>query len=283
VRILCCLNRDLASNVALNLLLPSLARHEVRVALTESVGKTHAVESEPPERTQLRLLEQRLPNEILFPLIERANLHDDAARHLTFAEIERHRGIRIDSLSNPNAAAGLDAVRAFAPDLILTIRYGAILKAPVIAIPRLGVLNLHSGVLPNYRGVLATFRALLNGDRHVGCTLHYIRDATIDTGDVVQISRIAVDSRRSLLWHVLALYPAGIDMIAAALDRLANGAALESTAQPPSSGSYYTYPTAEEWATFAQRGWQVAQIQDLLDVLQRYLPVGTTAPIIDPG
>jgi methionyl-tRNA formyltransferase len=86
-----------------------------------------------------------------------------------------------------------------------------------------------------------------------------------------------------LLWHVLALYPAGIDMIAAALDRLANGAALESAAQPPISGSYYTYPTAEEWATFAQRGWQVAQIQDLLDVLQRYLPVGTTAPIIDPG
>jgi methionyl-tRNA formyltransferase len=282
VRILCCLNRDLASNIALNLLLPSLARHEVRVGLTESVGKTRAMESEPPARTQLRQLEQRLPNEILFPLIERANLHDDAARHLTFAEIERHRGIRIDSLSNPNAAAGLDAVRAFAPDLILTIRYGAILKPPVIALPRLGVLNLHSGVLPDYRGVLATFRALLNGDRHVGCTLHYIRDATIDTGDVVQISRIAVDSRRSLLWHVLALYPTGIDMIAAALDRLADGGTLASAVQPPRSGSYYTYPTADEWDKFAQRGWEVAQVQDLVDVLQRYFPVGT-APIIDPG
>lgn len=282
MRILCCLNRDLASNLALNLLLPSLARHEVRVGLTESVGKSHAMEAEPPARSQLRQLEQRLPNEILFPLIERANLADDSARHLTFAEIERHRGIRIDSLSNPNAA-GFDAVRAFAPDLILTIRYGAILKAPVIALPRLGVLNLHSGVLPDYRGVLATFRALLNGDRHVGCTLHYIRDATIDTGDVVQISRIAVDSRRSLLWHVLALYPAGVDMVAAALDRLANGETLHSAAQSPTSGSYYSYPTAEEWDTFAQRGWQVAQIQDLLDVLQRYCPVGTAASIMGPG
>ena len=273
MRILCCLNRDLASNLALNLLLPSLARHEVRVGLTESVGRIHAPESEPPARTQLRQLEQKLPNEILFPLIERANLHDDAARLLTFAEIERHRGIRIDSLSNPNAAEGFDAVRAFAPDLIVTIRYGAILKAPVIAIPRLGVLNLHSGVLPDYRGVLATFRALLNGDRQIGCTLHYIRDATIDTGDVVQISRIAVDSRRSLLWHVLALYPVGIEMIAAALARLADGRTLESAAQLPTSGSYYSYPTAEEWDMFAQRGWQVAQIQDVMDVLQRYLPV----------
>lgn len=273
VRILCCLNRDLASNLALNLLLPSLARHEVRVGLTESVGKTPAPESEPAARTQLRLVEQKLPNEILFPLIERANLPDDSARHLTFAEIERHRGIRIESLANPNAAAGLDAVQAFAPDLIITIRYGAILKAPVIAIPRLGVLNLHSGVLPDYRGVLATFRALLNGDRHIGCTLHYIRDATIDTGDVVQISRIEVDSRRSMLWHVLALYAPGIAMIAAALDRLANGGNLETAAQLPGSGSYYTYPTAEEWDTFAQRGWQVAQAQDVMDVLQRYFPV----------
>lgn len=269
MRILCCLNRDLASNLALNLLLPALVRHEVRVGLTERVGKI-APESAPPARIQLRLVEQKLPNEILFPLLERANLHDDGKRLLTFAEIERHRGIRIDSLSNPNMAAGLDAVRAFAPDLILTIRYGAILKAPVIAIPRLGVLNLHSGVLPEYRGVLATFRALLNGDQHVGCTLHYIRDATIDTGDVVQISRIAVDSRRSLLWHVLALYPPGIDMVSAALDRLANGEMLQTTAQPATSGSYYSYPTAEEWDTFAQRGWHVAQIQDVLDVLQRY-------------
>lgn len=272
MRILCCLNRDLASNLALNLLLPTLARHEVRVGLTERVGKPPAAEAEPPARAQLRQVEQQLPNEILFPLLERANLHDDARRHLTFAEIERHRGIRIDSLSNPNAAPGLDAVRAFAPDLILTLRYGAILKAPVIAIPRLGVLNLHSGVLPDYRGVLATFRALLNGDQHIGCTLHYIRDATIDTGEIVAISRIAVDSRRSLLWHVLALYPPGIDMVAAAIDRLANGEALQTAAQPARSGSYYSYPTAQEWDAFAQRGWQVAQTHDLMDVLQRYFP-----------
>ncbi len=270
MRILCCLNRDLASNSALNLLLPTLARHQVRIGLTERVGAPP--QNEPPARAELRLAEQQFPNEVLFPLLERATLPDDGVRHLTFAEIERNRGIRVEPLPDPNAPAALDLIRAFAPDLILTIRYGAILKAPLIAIPKFGVLNLHSGRLPDYRGVLATFRALLNGDAHIGCTLHYIRDAGIDTGDVVGSARIAVDPRQSLLWHILAVYPTGIELVRTAIQQLDDGAMPAATMQSPGDGAYYSYPTADEWALFARRGWQVARPQDLMEISRRYLP-----------
>ncbi len=137
MRILCCLNRDLASNVALNLLLPALASHEVRVGLTERVGAAPAAEH--ADRRELRIAEQTIPNELFFPLIERAALPDNGARFLTFAEIDRCRGIPVAPLQNPNTASGLRQVQDFAPDLIVTIRYGAILKSALIAIPKRGI------------------------------------------------------------------------------------------------------------------------------------------------
>lgn len=273
MRILCCLNRDLASNIALNHLLPAFARHQVHVGLTEQVG-ARLPGDEPPERRELRLAEQQIPNELLFPLVERANLPDDGGRCLTFAEVERYRGIPVSSFPNPNSAAGLDMIRALAPDLVLTVRYGAILQSAAIAIPRLGVLNLHSGQLPAYRGVLATFRALMRGDSRVGCTLHYITDGTIDTGPIVDTAWVPVVPGRSLLWHVLALYGPGVGMVASALTRLENGRALPATPQQAAEGAYYASPSADEWAAFTRAGWRVTEASDWEATLRRYLPPG---------
>jgi len=268
MRILCCLNRDLASNLALNLLLPTLARHTVRVGLTERVGRAHP--EEPWQRRELRIAEQTFPNEALFPLVERAALGDSGRRNLTFTEIQQLRGIPVDSLGDPNGDAGLERVKSFAPDLIVTIRYGAILRNAVIAIPPRGVLNLHSGILPAYRGILATFRAMMNDDIEIGCTLHYIRDASIDTGDILAIHRRPLQRERSLLRNILDLYPAGIEMLANALQTLEQGGALSSSLQPR-EGAYYSYPTAQEWGEFTRRGGRIADPSDLQQVMLSYL------------
>jgi methionyl-tRNA formyltransferase len=268
MRILCCLNRDLASNLALNLLLPALVRHTVRIVLTEQVGRSPV--DEPHQRRELRIAEQILPNLTLFPLVERAALGDTGHRNFTFTEIQRLRGIPVDSLVDPNRAPGLDLVRSFAPDLILTIRYGAILKADVIGLPPYGVLNLHSGILPAYRGVLATFRAMLNQESEIGCTLHYIRDASIDTGDIVAIHRQPLQRERSLLRNILDLYPPGIEMLCSAVRTLEQGGELPIIIQERGAGTYYSYPTGSEWDEFTHRGWRVADPSDLQQVMRSY-------------
>jgi methionyl-tRNA formyltransferase len=269
MRILCCQNRDLASNLALNLLLPALARHTVRVVLTEQVGRPRT--DEPQQRRELRIAEQTFPNTALFPLVERAKLGDTGNRNLTFAEIRDLRGIPVDVLAEPNSASGLEFTRSFAPDLILSIRYGAILKGPVIGIPPLGVLNLHSGPLPAYRGILATFRAMLSQSSEIGCTLHYVRDAGIDTGDIVEIRRLPLQREQSLLRNILSVYPAGIEMIRAALQTLEEGGEVSSSAQQPADAAYYTWPTAQEWDEFTRRGWRVADPSDLEQVTLSYM------------
>lgn len=270
MRILICLNADIISNLALNLLLPSLAAHEVSVGLSTRIGAAGVGPgaSEPAARRELRVAEQRFATDVLFPIIDRANL-PDRGRCLTFAEIERHRGIGVRELLNPNSGAGLAFVQAFEPDVIVSIRYGAIFKTPAISVPRLGVINLHAGLLPAYRGVIATFRALMARESEIGCTLHYIVDGTIDTGPIVAQSRTAVDASRSLFWHVLSLYPSGVRLIEEALVRLDRGEALGGRVQ--SGGAYFTYPTPEEWEEFRVRGWRVADPSDLYDLSSRYL------------
>jgi methionyl-tRNA formyltransferase len=268
MRILCCPNRDLASNLALNLLLPALKPHTVHVGLTEQVGRTP--EDEPWQRRELRIAEQSIPNVALAPLVERAALPDTGQRNLTFAEIQRLRGIPVEPLLDPNGPQGLDFIKSFAPDLILTIRYGAILKAPVIAIPPHGVLNLHSGILPSYRGVLATFRAILNNEPEIGCTLHYIRDASIDTGDIVAIHRQPLQRDRSLLRNILDLYPPGIKLLSGALQTLEQGGKLPTSIQQRGTGNYYSYPTAQDWDEFTSRGWRVVDPSDLQQVMLSY-------------
>lgn len=267
MRILVCLNADIVSNLALNLLLPALASHDVAVGLSTRIGGAGTDAAEPSARRELRIAEQRYANELLFPLVERANLPDHG-RWLTFSEVERFRGIGVRELFNPNAGPGLAFLQAFEPDVIVSIRYGAIFKAPAIAVPPLGVINLHAGLLPAYRGVIATFRALMAREREIGCTLHYIVDGTIDTGPVVAQSRTSVDSTRSLLWHVLALYPAGVTLIEDALERLARHESLGGQVQ--SGGSYYSYPSPDEWDEFRARGWRVADASDLYDLSSRY-------------
>ena len=270
MKILYCTNADIESSVALNLLLPALARHEVCVAITPRIGSASASESEPASRRELRVAEQTLAVELLFPLIEKAALPDDGKRFLTFGELERHRGIRVVPLPNANGAEGLAFVRGVAPDLILSVRYGSIFRAECIAIPALGVLNLHAGLLPTYRGVIAAFRALMNGDEEIGCTLHYITDGSIDTGPVLGTARMPVDPARSLLWHLLQLYPGAASMIADVLDRLGRGEVPAAT--PQLGGTYYSYPTESEWQEFGRRGWRIADPSDFAATWRRYLP-----------
>jgi methionyl-tRNA formyltransferase len=270
MRILCCLNRDLASNFALNLLLPDLLKHEVWIALTERVGSVSP--GEETQRLELRTAEQVIPNEIIFPLLEQLSEKGNPHGHLTFSQIQSRCNIRVEALPNPNQGPGLSRIRDFSPDLILSIRYGAIFKEPVLSVPKYGVLNLHSGLLPHYRGVLATFRALMNGDREIGCTLHYIRDSKIDAGDIVASSSLTVKPERSLLWHILALYPQGAGLMRRAVEILDRGGPLPGQPQSRTGGAYYSYPTTQEWDEFHRRGWRVADPSDIEQVFKRYFP-----------
>jgi methionyl-tRNA formyltransferase len=267
-------NRDIASNLALNQLLPRLVDHRVTIFLSSQVGKKAGgptTQLPPQALRDLRFIEQGLFNQLLSPLLATKQAAAGKPQLLSFAALGEQLGRPLQVLNNINSPAGLATFAASAPELAISIRYGVILRQPVIDVPPLGVVNLHSGLLPDYRGVMASFWALLNGAASLGTTLHYINDASIDTGRIIGHSHLPVNAERSYLWHVLNLYPAGCDMIADLVDQLAQDRAVTTTPQP-AAGSYYTFPTAAELEEFSRRGLHLYDGDELLAFFGQYLP-----------
>jgi methionyl-tRNA formyltransferase len=75
-------------------------------------------------------------------------------------------------------------VRPLAPDVGFAVGFRYLLDDDALAVPRQGWLNIHSSLLPKYRGRAPVNWAILNGETELGATLHVI-DAGIDSGDVV--------------------------------------------------------------------------------------------------
>ncbi|MDO8311717.1 MAG: formyltransferase, partial [Sideroxyarcus sp.] len=75
-------------------------------------------------------------------------------------------------------------IRALQPDFFFSFYYREMLKAPLLAIPKHGALNMHGSLLPKYRGRVPVNWAIIRGETETGATLHYMTEKP-DNGDIV--------------------------------------------------------------------------------------------------
>ncbi|MBP9943352.1 MAG: methionyl-tRNA formyltransferase [Desulfomicrobium sp.] len=80
--------------------------------------------------------------------------------------------------------ADVDQLRALEPDLLLVAAYGLILPQSVLDIPRLGAINVHASLLPEYRGAAPIQRVIMDGRPVTGITIMRM-EAGLDTGDIL--------------------------------------------------------------------------------------------------
>lgn len=122
------------------------------------------------------------------------------------------------------------------PDLLVVVAYGQILPPSVLAIPRLGPINVHASLLPRYRGPAPIQWAIINGDRQTGVTTMWMAEG-MDTGDLLlqQSVAMAPDETSESLHRKLA--ETGAELVIDTLDGLASGQ-LSATPQDESSVTY---------------------------------------------
>lgn len=78
----------------------------------------------------------------------------------------------------------INKIKKINPDLIVVVAYGKILPKEIIDIPKYGIINVHSSLLPKYRGASPIHSAILNGDSETGVSIMYIEEG-LDSGDVI--------------------------------------------------------------------------------------------------
>ena len=126
---------------------------------------------------------------------------DDPKEEIWFhsvAELARQHRLPVYTPSSPNTPGFIDLIRNLAPDLILSFYYRKILARELLAIPRLGAINLHGSLLPKYRGRSPVNWVLVNGENETGVTLHYMVEKA-DAGDIIAQRRVLIDREDTAL------------------------------------------------------------------------------------
>lgn len=247
MKIIICLNKDIYSAIVLNLLFPHLKNHQVRIILSDDVGDISRL---PNDLIELKRYEQ---NQLwdLFESIDGDNkLHSQT--FLTFNQIATLLQSKISIYKDINSDEAIKELESFAPDLMFSIRYGKNLKKRIIAIPSKGVVNLHAGILPNYRGIMASFWSIFMNynpqslDHEIGATLYYVNN-NHDDGKIIDFYYSRVDFSRSLMFNTAKIYFGAYQMVVNFLDKITKGSEIKiinptRTIIASNDNNYFTYP-----------------------------------------
>ena len=146
------------------------------------------------------------------------------------------RGLAVAQPQTLKTVEGCAALAEWAPDLLVVVAYGLILPPAVLALPRLGCVNIHGSLLPRWRGAAPIQRALLAGDAETGISIMQL-DAGLDTGPVLLERRRAIGSHDTAGDLHDALAELGAAALLEAIDGLAAGSLL-ARAQPDEGVTY---------------------------------------------
>lgn len=118
----------------------------------------------------------------------------------------------------------LAQIQALAPELIVVAAYGRILPDEILDYPKLGCINVHSSLLPRYRGAAPINWAILNGDEKTGVTIMHMA-TELDAGDIITQAETAIgpDEDAETLYQRLA--DMGGALLISAVEQLAAGTA----------------------------------------------------------
>ncbi len=130
------------------------------------------------------------------------------------------------------------------PDLVCVACFPQRIPAALLALPPLGVLNLHPSLLPAYRGPAPLFWAFRNGEHTIGVTVHFM-DEGLDTGDIAAQAPITLPDGISGAEAERRCAMLGARLLVDTVQALAHGTLAR---RPQSGGSYYPWPAPDDFA-----------------------------------
>ena len=113
-------------------------------------------------------------------------------------------------------------IKDIAPDVIVVVAYGQILKKEFLDIPKYGCVNVHASLLPKYRGAAPIQWSVINGDEMSGVTT-MLMDVGVDTGDILLAEEVRLDVKETGGSLFDKLSRVGADLLIKTIDGLEKG------------------------------------------------------------
>jgi methionyl-tRNA formyltransferase len=158
---------------------------------------------------------------------------------------------KIKLKKNINHKDSVSLINSFKPDLLISILGNQIFKEQIFNLAPKGCLNLHTALLPKYRGLMPTFWVLKNNEKYTGVSVFYV-DKGIDSGPIVVQEKVEIGDRtqEQLIKHTKKI---GMNCILRAID-LIHENNIDLIDNNPEDKTYFSFPTKEDVKIFRNQG-----------------------------
>jgi methionyl-tRNA formyltransferase len=180
---------------------------------------------------------------------------DARLRGRSIASLARSAGVPLVRARSVNEPEYIAQVRAVAPDVIVSVAAPEVFKPELLEVPRLGCINIHSGRLPMYRGMMPTFWQMLRGEKAATITVHRMAEK-LDAGDVLATQDFAIKTFDSLDRIIQGTKREGARLVIRVLLDLRAGRTQLSPLDMIDA-HYFSFPKPEHVLEFRKRGHQL--------------------------
>ncbi|WP_445775286.1 methionyl-tRNA formyltransferase [Shewanella sp.] len=150
-----------------------------------------------------------------------------------------------------NSENSLSMLRSIDADLFVSITGNQIFRKSLLEIPRLGTLNLHTALLPKYRGLMPSFWALKNNEKHTGVSVFFV-DEGIDSGPILVQKKINIENMSQ--WELIRMTKfLGMEAIIEGVELIQAGD-YELIPNNDQDSTYYSFPTRQDVIEFKKGG-----------------------------
>jgi folate-dependent phosphoribosylglycinamide formyltransferase PurN len=166
--------------------------------------------------------------------------------------VAKGRGIEHRHVSDVNAEDYVEYASGLQPDVIASVAATQKFESDLLNVPTQAAINVHSSLLPEYRGVSPSFWTLLNGEDQTGVTAHFM-DENLDTGDIIVQRPIEINETETLHSLNERVAEVGAEVLLEGLEGIRTGN-INATPIDPEKGAYYSLPEREDVRAFRQKG-----------------------------
>lgn len=167
--------------------------------------------------------------------------------------ILENNNIPIITLNKPiNNIESVAKIKNLHPDLLVSILGNQLFKESIINLAPKGCLNLHTALLPKYRGLMPSFWVLKNNEKETGVSVFFV-DKGIDSGPILVQKRLPIHKSMSQEELIKKSKKMGMDAIIEAIELIHKGN-YKLIPNPDEEKSYYSFPTHDDVKEFYMAG-----------------------------
>ena len=151
-----------------------------------------------------------------------------------------------------NHPESLEIIKSYKPDLLISIAGNQIFKEPLINLAPKGCLNLHTALLPKYRGLMPSFWVLKNNEKETGVSVFFV-DKGIDSGPILVQKKLPIHENMSQAELIKKSKKLGMDAIIESIELIHQGN-YKLIPNPDKEKTYFTFPTRDDVKAFYKAG-----------------------------